>query len=131
MTVYRVALSWGNAAGLVTLSIQPAQPLGLQWPDAVMALDGSTLFQGYPSTSLVWNNVLDPADMDTILSELGLANTLAGAPVPSKKVTAQILDNDGNWIIVNAWATAPNGGKRTMLGWSDVRIELTYIHLVP
>lgn len=128
MTVYRVAPNWNNAASFVTLSIQPAQPQGLSWPDSAMALDGSTLFQGYPSTTLVWNNLLDPADMDTVLAEFGLTNTLIGTLVPSKKVTVRLLDNDAAWVNVNAWATAPNGGKRTYFGWSDFRIELTYIH---
>jgi hypothetical protein len=125
---YQAAVNWNNVAGLTTLTIEPAQPLGLSWPEAVTTLEGGVVLQGYPVTELVWNMLLDRADLQTLLAQFGLGTTWAGTPVASRKVTVRLLDNNDQWVNVNAMAVAPNGGRRTMLGWQDVRIRLTHIH---
>lgn len=128
MTSYQVAANWNNVAGLVTLTIEPAQPGGIVWPDALVAVDGSTVFQGYPATELVWNALLDPADRAAVLAAFGLATDANAAVTASKKVTVRVLDNDHTWVNLNAWAHAPASVKRTFLGWEDCRILLTYLH---
>lgn len=126
---YKVAQNWNNVAGYADILVPPAQPTALGWPDVVTTLDGGLYMQGYAQVELFWNNLLERTDMESILAQFGLINTLVGGPVASKKVTVRLLDNDDTWIDVNAIALAPGGVKRSLLGWRDFSIALTYVHL--
>lgn len=124
MTSYQVALQYFNAAGLADFPVEPAQPDGIRYPEQVFAGDGSSGLAGFPYTDLVWNELLDRADVTALLAACGLSLTLLHE-TPSAPVTLRIRDNDDQWVRVNARVLAPVSLRRSKLGWSNFTLRCT------
>lgn len=117
---YQVAIGHDNAAGLSTITPQPATPDGLRYPEINYGGDGTASFNGHLTADLVWNNLVDRDRRAVIAAQFGLSDTVASA-----LVTVRILKNDDTFANFNCTANATLGARRTPVAWQDFRIILT------
>lgn len=118
---YQVADGNDNAAGLATVTPQPASPDGLQYAEVVDAADGTADFQGFPFMDLVWTS-LERTDRNTIATAFGLSDTVA-----SNEVTVAIPLNTGSFVNRNATAKLLPRTQRGFVFVPDFTIRLVKI----
>lgn len=122
MSSYAVAIGHNNAAGLDAFDFQPKQPKGIEYPEQVYGGDLSSSFLGNANFTLLWTNTMERGGPDTLLAQCGLNNNY-GSEVTSNEVTIRILDNDDQWIVVNATVYTPRQTSRHFVGWSGFEIN--------
>ncbi len=121
MSSYAVAIGHNNADDLDDFELQPKQPKGIEYPEQVYGGDLSSGFLGDANFTLLWTNTMERDMPETLLTQCGLSNNY-GNEVTSNEVTVRILDNNDNWIIVNATVYAPRQTSRHFIGWSGFEI---------
>jgi hypothetical protein len=119
---YAIADGWNNEAGLTPFLLQPKQPNGITYPEQVFGGDLSSGFIGTPKVELVWSNTITRENKSLLLAQADLSLNY-GSEVTSNRVTLRILDDDEEWIVVNATIHAPRETERFYIGWN--RLILT------
>lgn len=123
---YQVAINHDNEAGLTDILPEPAMPKAPSYPEFAYDGDGGASPNGWLQGELVWNELLERADRAAILTQLGLSET-----TPSGKITIRCRKPDDTFGNYNAIAIAPQESQRSMFGWSDFRIKLNKMELLP
>lgn len=122
---YRVGIGFDNDT-LADIDPQPKQPNGIQYPQKVYGGRLNVGLRGTAFTALLWTNTIERDTPQDIAEQFGLS-LLFGEEIPSSEVTIELLDNDDNWIIVNAVAEIPDELNRFWIGFNDFGIILKIV----
>lgn len=118
---YMIALAWNGISSLVALNPQPSSP-GILYAYEASSL-GLSVPQGKAFTWWQFNEVLTQDNLNSILSQVGLSDS-----VQSRKVTVMTRDNNGYFITRNAYIAYPKNGeemRREVAFWRRVRFPIT------
>jgi hypothetical protein len=118
---YQRAIGWNQASALGNMSPQPRSP-GILYGEFDTSPLGLSVPQGRPFTYWEFVEVITQAQLDSILTQLGLSDT-----VMSRQITVRTRDNNGQFITRNAYVSYPKNGdemRRELAFWRRVRFPI-------
>jgi len=107
---------------LTVITPPPALPDKIKAAELNFYGDSSAQFNGFDNADLIWDAGITTAERNTILSVIGVSDTVASNPC-----TFMLKQNNDSWLRVNATAVYSQSDQRRPYGRANLVITLLRI----